>query len=247
MTQLADTTQEYDPTANPLRPHTPTLDSVIRQAIRGNDLDLRVCAPCKVVAVRNNYRVDLQPLQQAKFYSEPGPTTLPIIANAPVCQPGGVNWQVKYPIDVGDVGLAVYADRALEAFMASSGEPSDPQYARTHDLLDAIYVPGMAVDSMAQQRNDTTDDLVIRNGTSEVRLERDGQFRIYSGAPNNLELVDLIGQLAAHCEAVVGLLQQAMTQTMLGPMPFYAATQTSLIQAKTTVGLIKQSLGKMKG
>lgn len=243
---LISGTHDYNPTAKQA-PVIPTLESVVRLALRTYSLELRVCAPCKVVAVRNNYRVDLQPLQQAKFYTEEEATTLPIIPNAPVCMPGGVNWQVKYPIDVGDVGYAIYADRAIDTFLAGTGEPADPMQARTHALTDAIYVPGLAYDSLAQQRDDSTDDLVMRNGTAEVRLERDGQFRIYSGGDNNLELVDLIGQLAAHCDNLVGILQQAMTNTMLGPMPFFAATQSSLISAKTTIDTIKTSLGKLKG
>lgn len=244
---LIDRTAQYDPTERDRTPVTPSLAGMVRLGLQGLGQDLRVCMPCRVVAVHGPYRVDVQPLTQAQYLAAKAPTTLPIIPGVPVCMPGGVNFQVKYPIDTGDVGLCIFADRAIDTFLAGSGQPTDPADARTHDLTDAIYLPGLTYDSLAAERADKTDDLVLRNGTAEVRLERDGQFRIYSGGANNLELVDLIGQLAAHCEKLVQTLQGAVLTTPVGPGAFAASTQFLFNDALATVTLLRQSLGKIKG
>lgn len=243
---LITRTAEYDPTQRHRTPVTPTLAGVVRLGLQGLAQDLRVCLPCRVVAVHGAYRVDLQPLTQARYLAAEGPTTLPILPGVPVSMPGGVNYQVKYPIDVGDVGLCIFADRSLDTFLAGAGQPTDPKDARTHDLTDAIYVPGLTYDTLASERADDTDDLVMRNGTAEVRLERNGTFRIYSGG-NKLELVDLIGQLAAHCEKLVQTLQAAVIMTPVGPGSFAASTVFTLNDALAAVHLIRTSVESLKG
>lgn len=225
-------------------PELPTLESIVRLGIRNVQLELRVCLPCVIVALNSNFRADIKPLLQARYYAGKGPVELPILPDVPISMPSGQNFSVKYPCDVGDTGWAIFADRSLDAWLAGDGSSVDPQDTRTHDLTDAIFVPGLLPDAKALPLDDATSDLVIKNGTAQVRLERNGTFRI---ANQGQELIDLVGQLTQALSTLVSTLAAAQTITMLGPMPLFAKTQLELAQATQTIATLAANLNTLKG
>lgn len=232
----------FDPSQDDPSTGTPTLSSILSQVVREGSRQLRVCLPCAVVKVRGNQLVDLQPLLQVRYVAMAAPTTLPVIPNCPVSMPSGATWGFKFPIAVGDTGLAIFCDRSLDNWVAGSGGVIDPDDVRTHDLTDAIFVPGLV--PKAKQTTDATEDMVIRNGTAQVRLEKNGTFRI---ANQGQELVDLVTQLTNALASLTQTLQGAMVSTMMGPQPFMAFTQSELGQGLSTVNQIVANLKTLQG
>lgn len=231
----------FDPALPDYDQETATLTWLLQNNQRETMRKLRVCLPCEVVKIRGNQLVDLQPLLQVHYVTNTQPTTLRVLPNCPVSMPMGQDWSMRYPLAVGDTGYAIFCDRALDTWAEKGGvvDPADP---RTHDLSDAIFVPGLVPHS--QQTQETDDDFVIRNGTAQVRLEKNGTFRI---ANQGQELVDLVGQLVQATAALTQTMQAALTNTMLGPQPFLATTQSSLSQGLATVNQIAADLATLKG
>lgn len=246
MTYRAPSVTPYDNAAPDYEPETPTLDEVIAEAMRHHTLGVRVALPAQVTAVHGNQQVDMQVMLQARYTTQDEPITLPIVKNAPVVMPTGQNYLVRLPVAVGDNGLAVFADRSLDAWSASDGQsPIDPQDGRQHDLSDALFFPGLV--PFAQQIEDSTDDLIVKNGDAQVRWLKGGKFVIGSAASGGKELMTLLDATLQAQMDLVSTLQSAQVMTMLGPMPFLASTLASLQQNLSTFQRLKADLDTLKG
>lgn len=221
----------------------PTLARVLELAVQEGARQLRVSLPCRVVRVRGDQLVDLQPLLQVKYKALAQPTTLPVLPHCPVLMPRGQNYAIRLPVAEGDTGLAVFADRSLDNWLSSGGGVVDPESARTHNITDAIFVPGLV--PLAQQTQEPNDDLVLQNGASQVRLSRGGQVVLKNAQAH--ELVDLVQQLTDLTATLHQTLQSALVNTLMGPMPFLGATQAKLAQQLAQAQAISQYLGTLKG
>lgn len=232
----------FDQTMPDQVPETPHLEDVLRLAMRACAMGLRVAMPCSVATVRGNQLVDVQPLLQAQYVMQAGPTTLPIIPNVLVSMPMGQDYSVKLPLAVGDTGLAIFTDRSLDNWAASQGGVVDPQDGRTHDLMDAVFIPGLV--PTAKQTTDTTQDLVISNGQAQIRLEKTGRFKVANGQNETLDLLD---QLMASYLQLLSDLAQAVILTPVGPAGFASFTQQSLASLTVTANTIRANLDTLKG
>lgn len=233
----------YDP-FNPNNPpqdvETLPLDEVIRQAMLGALLRVRVCLPCQVVAVGGNQKVDLQPLLKTR-YQDGTLKDLPIIHSVPVHMPMGADYSIKLPVAVGDTGLAVFADRSLDNWTASDGTKTvDPQDTRQHDLSDAIFIPGLV--PFSKQTKDSSTDLVITNGKAVLKVQKAGTF-IAKNASN--ELLDLLVQITTQCQSLSNTLSTDTVNTIYGPMKLNAFAQYEMI-ANTLQDLLTK-LETLKG
>lgn len=218
----------YDQTSQDFQPETLPLDEVIRQAIIGQMLRVRVALPCQVTVVSGNQKVNVQPLLQTRRRVDQVVENLPVIQNVPVSMPMGQNYVIKVPIAVGDTGLLIFMDRSMDVWNNSSGGIVDPQDSRQHFLQDAVFVPGLV--PFANQTTDTTTDLVVQNGKAQLRVLANGKFQITN---QQNELIDLINQL------LTVLTTNTFTLTMLGPQPFIAATVQALTQIQTKLATLK--------
>lgn len=216
-----------DPNSNPYdsanqdpTPDTKPLDEIIRMAIAQALLQLRVHLPGQVVKVRGNQLVDVQILLQTR-YTDGKVKTIPPLQNVLVGSPTGQNWSIKYPIAVGDIGNLFFCDRSLDVWSAGNGGIVDPQDSRTHDITDAIFVPGLV--TISTQTTDDTNDMILTNGYAQVRMNPAGTFQMMNLA-NGQELFANLTQL------LTVLTTKTFTNTMLGPQPFIASTITLLNQ-----------------
>lgn len=230
-----------DPSLTGAALETPGLEDVIRLAMRSVALDLRVAMPCAISKVRGNQLVDVQPLLQAKYLAKATATTLKPIPNVLVSMPQGAGYSIKLPLAVGDTGFCLFCDRSLDAWAASSGGVVDPGDGRLHDMMDAIFVPGLV--PMGGQTTDTTSDLVLTNGAAEVRLEKSGRLSLGNGTQ---ELLSLVEQLVALNTQLLANLEAAPVNP-LGPMTFNAGTLSELSTLAATNAIIKANLDILKG
>lgn len=210
-----------------MSPSTPRLAQIIRDAVSSGARELRVALPAKVVAVRGDQLVDLQPLLKARFYAAREAIALPVLPTVPVVMPRGGSWGIRLPVAVGDLGLAIFSDRSLDAWAASQpGDVVDPGDPRMHQLADAVFVPGLYPDGA--QTAEAMGDLVLHTGAAKLRLEASGRFQVTNGTE---ELVDLTKQLA---DAV-----KAMGQSLAGAAAAVSGTTSaagSPIAATSVIG-----------
>ena len=242
MSYTAPAQNPYDPSVTDLEPETLQLEEIIRRAVQAGASNLRVCLPVKVVQVNGNQNVDLQVLLQSRMIDNTV-VTLPIIKNALVSMPSGVNYGVKFPIAVGDTGLALFSDRSLDAWSQGTGDVTDPQDTRLHSLSDAIYLPGLL--PLSKQTSDSTTDYTVTNGKAVLKIQQAGTFLLKN---DKQELFDLLTQMISNqVDLMNTLATNCFTLTMLGPQPFIASTVAAIQQLQNTAKTIQQNLATLKG
>ncbi|MBL4769530.1 MAG: hypothetical protein JKY94_17790 [Rhodobacteraceae bacterium] len=111
---------------------------------------------------------------------------LPVIVRAPVAIPRTRNggYALTFPILPGDEVLLVFADRSIDNWVASGGDqnPVEPNVSRTHDLADAMVIPGLGSEPGAVT-DYNNDGIEIRNGDRSSRVTvTDGQVTAVQGA-----------------------------------------------------------------
>lgn len=96
------------------------------------------------------------------------------IPNVPVCIPRsqGLGLSVTIPIQVGDEGVIHFAERGLDNWLEKGGvqPPAEPVQPRSHDLSDAIFVPGI-MNKPTPIAAYSTDSIEVRNEDGTVALE----------------------------------------------------------------------------
>jgi hypothetical protein len=242
-------TDDFDPNLPDDEPSTLPLDEVIRQAIEGRALTLRVCQPAKIAAIVGEQLVDVQPLFKVRYRNAAQPEEQAVIHRVPVSMPMGANYSIKLPIAVGDVGWCVFADRAMDAFMADTWDGSstvDPANTRCHHITDPIFIPGLA--STAHQTQDGTTDLVISCGPAQVRVRQDGKLQLKNSSAELLGLVDqLLAALGTLLSAFTAAAPALVTSTAPGnPAPMNPTLATAITTAHTTISTVQSSLDTMK-
>lgn len=215
----------YSQDSNNLQPETQSPDQIIRNAIQSAMLDVHTWLPCEVVKVRGDQKVDLQPLLQIR-YKLTGLQTPPVIQNVMVAMPMGAGYAIRLPIAVGDTGVALFCERSLDVWKLQGGIV-DPNDIRSHDVNDAIFIPGIV--PFTEQTEGYGTDLVVQNGTAKLRVQKSGRFKVGNDAN---ELFDTLVEL-------VETLQDAMVLTGIGPEKFIASTQTQLSDVLTKLNSLK--------
>lgn len=218
----------YNPNSQDYGGDTPPLDVIIRDAMTAASQKLNVWLPAQVVNIRGNQKVDIQLMLKRK-YTNGQLVTLPPIQNVMVGMPMGQNYSIKLPIDVGDTGMALFCDRSLDVWSVQGGVV-DPGDIRQHDLSDPVFIPGLV--PFSGQTQDSTTDMVLKNGSAELHLQRAGTFLIKNTSNELLDLLDQLLDLLAN---------NTFTNTELGPQPFIAGTVTVINQIKTKLDTLKGS------
>ena len=239
MTYIAPVSNPFDPAVPDFDAQTLPLDEVIRQAIGAALLRVRVCLPASITEVNENQNVDVQPLLQTR-YQDGRVVNLPIIRQVPVSMPMGQDYSIKVPLAVGDTGYLIFCDRSLEAWSASDGGIVDPADSRSHDLTDAIFVPGLV--PFGSQTEDETTDLVITNGKAIIRVQKGGTFELKNSSN---ELLDLLCQITSQCQELSNTLSTDTVNTAIGPMQLNAFSQYASIASQLETLLTK--LETLKG
>lgn len=115
----------------------------------------------------------------------------PEIVNVQLVFPCSSSSAVTFPVNVGDTVLVVFSMRGMDEWKAGSGRNVTPNFPRSHDIQDAIAIPGLF--TITQSKNNpesrslphsTTDLTFTHNlGTgaeAEVRIKPSGQIEMTS-------------------------------------------------------------------
>lgn len=67
----------------------------------------------------------------------------PPIPNVPVAfmGGGGGDYSDTWPLQAGDMGLAMFCDRSIDEWLSTGASGTEPQSDRRHDITDAVFLP----------------------------------------------------------------------------------------------------------
>lgn len=214
--------------------NTPTMAKVLQDHIKGVLKDIHTCMPAEVQSYDTTTNsVDVQP-NFKRTYTDGDTVDLPIIRSVPVAFPRAGTAGITFPIKRGDSVLLIFSERSLDKWKNTGGTitPDDP---RTHDLSDAIAIPGIYPQSNPLPID--PDNLVVRNLTAKATFEPSGNVTIEGGISKiamdktgkiaigngTIELLDLIDQ-------VIDGIQALTVATAVGPssVPINLATFAAL-------------------
>lgn len=229
----------FDQATPTYAPETRRLEQILAQASHNAALGLRVALPGRIHAIRGDQTVDVQPLLKTRFVDK-GVVDMAILQDVPVAMPQGFDWRVSYPLAVGDLGLCVFCDRNIDAFLASDGTlPQDPQDRRTHDLSDAVFFPGMVPSKMQTTDVQPSGDLVLGNGQATMRLRKNGSLAVEN---THAELITVIGRIAQQLASLTSALSSAAIMTPSGAASFAPPTTGALSGVQNALQAIQNDL-----
>jgi hypothetical protein len=209
-----------------------TLAQIIREAVLNQLYDLHVCLPARVEKYdAAKQKADIKPLLKKRYKAEDRETELPLICDVPVQWPsaaGGSSY-LHLPVAKGDLGMALFCERSLDAWLQGGGQIVGPKDPRHHDLSDAIFVPGVRPFGAALTGT-SADNAVLQNGQMRIELAPDGTISIAGASQEFLTIVD----------SVLDHLINARVITSIGASPFIATTVAALQEDKAALATIKR-------
>jgi hypothetical protein len=126
--------------------NTPTLASVIRDAIEAALFDVHTCIPGKIVTYdKVNQTATVQPLIKSAFINESGvreSVKIPAIPGVSVMLLGNSAFSISWPVQKGDTGLIMFSEASLDKWKVRGGEV-DPDDDRRFNLSDAMFIPAL--------------------------------------------------------------------------------------------------------
>lgn len=135
-------------------------------------MDVHTALPAIIISFDASTRtVTAQPTIQ-RVFSEgeglEGATNLPPCVDVPVVFPMGGGYELTFPIKAGDECLLMFAERCIDGWF-ESGQPTQPNDFRQHDLSDAFAIVG--VRSLANQQPVWTGGTELHGNGNHVRID----------------------------------------------------------------------------
>lgn len=237
----ADEPQLYDPAQVQANSETLPLEGLLRRSNTEALKALRVAFPASVVAVDGDQTVDLQPLLQVRF-AQSAPSNLPVLRGIPVVMLRGASMRLSTPIEVGDTGLAIIADRSLDTWLGGQGGVADPQDTRCHNIADAVFLPGLV--PTGRQTTDTGTDMVLGNGQLTLRLQKNGHIKVNNQTD---ELVQVLHDGMQACIDTLSAIQSMQVMSPFGPQSLLATSIAQFAQIQARTRAILTRLDSFKG
>lgn len=120
----------------------PSLDSATGAVVGDAVKKMRTAMPARIVSFDPRAQTAVvQPLTRL-VKSDGAGVDLPPLGDVPVQFPEGGGFAFTFPLEDGDEGMLVIADRCIDGWW-QSGQPSDPMDFRMHDLSDGMFIPGI--------------------------------------------------------------------------------------------------------
>lgn len=136
-------------------------------------LGLHTCLPGRVVSFDTQTgKAAIQPEVKSKLSGEF--VSLPQINNVPIMFFRAGGFRITMPVKQGDKVLILFTERSIDGWL-EDGQNSGPRATHTHNLSDAIAIPGVYPFSDVPPFD--SDDTVIgkEDGSVEVRLKPNGE------------------------------------------------------------------------
>jgi len=175
---------------------TPSMAEVLKAALDQKLFDTHTMLPGRVEKYSENPpKADVKPLIKNDLINEDGeeldPEVIPVIPDVPVVFPQGGGFFMSLPLKKGDFVYLVFCERSIDRYVQGAGDDTDPIDLRTHDLSDAIAVPGFFPFSQAVQ-NASNDNMVLGqdNDGSQIHIKSGGIIEITFDGGNTLSITN---------------------------------------------------------
>jgi hypothetical protein len=201
---------------------TPELESVLARAVEYYLQDLHTCMPARVTAYdEKKQMVEVQPTLKRMIVHSDGTSQteqLPIIPNVPLVFPRAGGFFFSMPVEKGDQVMLHFSQGSLDNWLSGSGDVTDTEDVRLHDITDAIAVPGLYTFSKAI-RDITSSGLRLGEdgGGVQITLTKSGTMEVsLNGTSNDAAMLGNIFKIWWN-SSIVPWLATHVHPTALGP------------------------------
>lgn len=226
---------------------SPALVEVLRAALDSKIGEVHTCLPAKVELYdETQQKVNVKPLLKRTVIDDAGGEiveVLPVVQSVPVVFPRAGGFFITMPIRVGDFVALFFSERSLDRWIVSDGADADPVDVRTHDLSDAIAVPGLYPFSAALDAD--PDDMVLgKEGGFEVHIKDD---QIDLGSKDAADFVALAGLVKTEITALRSAVNSLVTTFNTHTHPYVdTPVGPSVTLPTTTPGAPPPAVGDVK-
>lgn len=219
-----------------------TLRKAFDDELRQSRLQVRTLIPAKVLRYDRNTQTALIELATQRVSRDGTKTKVdpPLtLDNVPVVWPAGSFGYVHADLEPEDPGLAMVCDRSI-AKWRQTGQASAPPLPFSHNLADAVFLPGLTPDIQTLNPPPAAKALTVEG--QEIRLGAAASLP----AARQTDTVEIASALLDFCKqaslAIVELQTTLAALTLKTP----AAPAPGPITPKTTIGLISAGSQKTK-
>ena len=157
------------------------LSELIKRTIIQTMRQLRVSMPCEVVRYNSNRQMVDVRIVQPEIDLAGNNIPMPVITNIPVSFVRCGNSHITHPINKGDTGFIVFADRDISSWVETNNT-SVVDSARTHSMQDSYFVPGI----VGGGNNANPNDVEIKYNNTTIHLRKNGDVDINTPSKVNV-------------------------------------------------------------
>lgn len=189
-------------------------------------------------------KASIKPLLK-KTFSDGTVLDLPIINNVPVIFLRSGNASLTFPVNKGDTGLIIFAERSLDTWLSKGGNTA-PLDTRRFDLSDGIFIPGLipfSNNSLAENN----DDILLKYGNSKISIKKNGDIALDNGT-SKIEMINGTVAIKNQTQELLDLIDQlltalisSITPTVSGPQPLSGVP--TMVQIQLKLATLKQVAG----
>ena len=157
------------------------LSDLIKRTMIQTMRQLRVSMPCEVVSYNpKRQMVDVR-IVQPEIDLAGNNIPMPVITNIPVSFVRCGKSHITHPINKGDTGFIVFADRDISSWVETNNK-SVVDSARTHSMQDSYFVPGI----VGGGNNANPNDVEIKYNNTTIHLRKNGDVDINTPSKVNV-------------------------------------------------------------
>ncbi|NBI40151.1 baseplate protein [[Haemophilus] felis] len=159
-------------------PHLATPETAVDEQITQAQKQIHTALPAKVVNFDPVNQTVTLALQIKQVLSAGKTVQIPPLVYVPVSFPRGGGFAFTFPLNAGDEGIALFAERCIDGWW-QSGKASEPLDYRFHDLSDAMFIPGICavpnaikgffMNGLSMQTLDGSTFIRVTNGTIYIQ------------------------------------------------------------------------------
>lgn len=122
--------------------HNATPETAVDAQIQRAKLDIHTALPVKVISFDPQKQTITAEVQIKQVLTDGNAVSIPPLVDVPVSFSRGGGFAVTFPLQAGDEGFVVFAERCIDGWW-QSGNASEPMDFRQFDLSDAMFIPGI--------------------------------------------------------------------------------------------------------
>lgn len=178
-------------------------------AIDGKIQQVRTCIPGKIVsydATKRTATIQLLIKRRRREGGEIVQEEIPQLTEVPQRNMRTAQAEIHFPVKANDKVLVFIHDRDVDNFR-KTGESSETETLRRHDLSDAFFMPGCFEDSdvIALDSGDEN-NVVIYNNSTKLAITPDGSVKFGSDGSSSDNPIVLGTEIKEKLEAILDIL-----------------------------------------